>query len=303
MLSKQAGSVAEKLDFDPNIDGSTASRVITIASGKGGVGKSNLVINLAIQFAKSGRRCVVVDADLGNTNAFASIGVASQYNLSAVLDGSKEITDILVDGPGGIRFVSGGAGFSKLANEANRQNLNPVEANRQISLLLEKIAPLDDISDIILIDTGAGMSNLVVDFVAASYEAVIMITPEAASVTDAYAVIKRAKEENANLQSLKVVVNRAESKSAGDEIFGKLERACNKFLKVELNNIGYLPHDPNLIKAVKAKQPVSIMYPDSPIVKNFELLEEYFVNVENSAAIDSGFKVYMQNLIKKFNNI
>ena len=287
MLSKQAGPKGDK----ESRSGLASPRVIVISSGRSGVGKSNLVLNLAIQFVKQGRRVTVVDADFSHTNIGALIGLGGQNNFLEVLEGDKEIGDALAIGPGGFNFLSAGQGFVKLADRQNRQ----------ISRLDEKVAPLDYISDIILVDTGVGMANRVVDFIASSNEAILMITPEAASITDAYAVIKRVKEQNEAMPELYVVANRAESKAGGDEIFAKLERACNKFLEIQLINIGYLPHDPNLTKAVKARQPVSIMYPDSPIVKSIELIGEQLISGDRVVS-DLGFKAFMQKIDKKFNN-
>ena len=293
MLSKQKGGELKK-----NIK-SEAPRVITISSGKSGVGKSNLAVNLAVQFAKLDMRCVLIDADFKTSKASALMGIEPKYSFLDVINGGKTITDILADGPAGIMFISGGAGFSELSVGTNRQNLHSVEDSNQISLLNEKIAPLDDISDIIIIDTGTGMSNMVVDFVSAGSENLMLITPEAASITDAYAVIKRAKEQNADLPVFGILVNRAESKSGGDEVFAKLERACNKFLGVELNNMGFLPHDANVLRAVKAKQPVSLLYPDSDLSKSIDQLIELLVSLDTK---DISFQVFLSNLIKKFNN-
>ena len=277
-------------------------RVIAISSGKGGVGKSSLAVNLAVQFAKINKRCILVDADFSGGSAPALLGVTPRYSLLDAFEGRKEITEVLESGPLGIGLVSGGAGFSKLTGTGSGKALEDGENIRQISYFVEKIAPLDDISDIILVDTGAGMSNQVVEFIAASSEAVLIITPEAASITDAYAVIKRVKEQSADLPEINVVVNRTEDKFEGDEVFGKLERACNKFLGVKLSNIGCLPTDPNLQNAVKAKQPVSILYPDADIVKSFEHIRDRLTDAKGEKYLtDPGFKVFMHKLIKKFN--
>ena len=269
----------------------SSARVITVSSGKGGVGKSNFSVNLAIQLIKRGKRCVIIDADFGLANIEVLLGVMPKYSFANVISGEKPIIETVTEGPGGIKFISGGSGFTQLANISDRQ----------ISYLIENIAHLDDISDIILIDTGAGISKQVVDFITASNEAVIVTTPEPTSITDAYAIIKKIKEMGNIMPKFNIIVNRAESKKEGDEIFGKLERVCAKFLGIEVNNLGYLPYDQYLVKAVKAQQPVSIMYPNAPVVKNIERISEYIIDSHNKAPMaEDGLKGFVKRLLVAF---
>ncbi|MCL2565173.1 MAG: AAA family ATPase [Defluviitaleaceae bacterium] len=278
------------------------ARVITISAGKSGVGKSNLAINLAIQFIKAGKRCIVIDGDYKHINTTKLLGIEPKYSLKDVVEGNKEISEIIVDGPGGIRLISGGAGFFKLSGAGDKQKLNPAEYDRQISRFTEKLALLDDISDIILIDTGAGMQNQIVDFVSASNEVILVITPQAESITGAYALIKRAKEKGDDLPEFNIVTNCVKVDSLGDEIFGKLERAIGKFLHIPLKHIGDLPYDPDLIKSIKDKQPVSLMYPVSPVATNTWHIVEHLIDEDRSNISTLGFKRFMQKLLVKFNN-
>ena len=267
------------------------ARVITVSSGKGGVGKSNFSVNLAIQLAKRGKRCVIIDADFGLANIEVLLGVMPKYNFTNVISGEKPIVEVVTEGPGDIKFISGGSGFTQLANISDRQ----------ISYLIENIAHLDEISDIIIIDTGAGISKQVVDFITASNEAVIVTTPEPTSITDAYAVMKKIKEQNSAMPKFHIIVNRVESKKEGDEIFGKLERVCAKFLNIEVNNLGYLPYDQYLVKAVKAQNPVSIMYPGAPVVKNIERISEYIIDSHKANPIaEDGLKGFVKRLLVAF---
>jgi len=269
----------------------SSARVITVSSGKGGVGKSNFSVNLAIQLIKRGKRCVIIDADFGLANIEVLLGVMPKYNFTNVISGEKHILDTVTDGPGGLKFISGGSGFTQLANISDRQ----------ISYLIENITHLDEISDIILIDTGAGISNQVVDFITASNEAVIVTTPEPTSITDAYAIIKKIKEQNNVIPKFNIIVNRAESKKEGDEIFGKLERVCSKFLDIKVNNLGYLPYDPYLVKAVKAQKPVSIMYPNSAVVRNIERISEYIIDSHKAVPVaEDGLKGFVKRLLVSF---
>lgn len=299
MESRAAADLEEKRLAYEN---ATPSRVITISAGKNATGKSSLAINLAIQFVRVGKKCLVIDADLKNVNTSKLLGTEPEHGLKDMMEGKRAVKEILIEGPGGIQFISGGAGFSKLLDISDNQKLNTAESNRQISRFIEKLTLLDNISDIILIDTGAGMQNRIVDFVGASDETILMITPEADSITGAYALIKRVKEQNTDLPEFNIVANRTESMAVGDEIFGKLERAISKFLHTPLNHVGTLPYYSNLIKAGKSKRPVMLMYPDSPVATNIENIVTYFTDENERNISKAGFKGFMQKLLIKINN-
>ena len=179
------------------------SRIITVASGKGGVGKSNVTLNLAIAFAKQDKRVVIIDADFGLANIEVLFGIVPKYNLGHVFIGDKTIDEIITEGPLGIKLVSGGSGIRELANFDERR----------MAMVIEKLAYLDTISDIILIDTGAGISDTVISFIRASMETIIITTPEPTSLTDAYAVVKTVYGDCGFgvTPKFKVLVNRAES--------------------------------------------------------------------------------------------
>ena len=233
------------------------ARVITITSGKGGVGKSNFSVNLAIYFAQKGKRVVVLDADFGLANVEVLFGVVPKYSLADTLSGKMTIDDIITDGPGNVKFISAGSGLKTLTNITDKQ----------LGYLVSSLSRLDQIADIILVDTGAGVSNTVKDFILASNETIIVTTPEPTSMTDAYALIKMVKEETTDLPAFKFIINRTESSSEGDSIFQKLQAVSGKFLGITLQFLGNAPYDAQLVKAVKSQQPVLLYAPNSHFAK------------------------------------
>lgn len=270
------------------------ARVITVTSGKGGVGKSNVSVNLAIQFKKLGKRVIIFDADFGLANVEVIFGIVPKYNMFDMIYSNKEITEVLTSGPLGIEFISGGSGVQELLR---------LDKN-QLAFMIEKLYELDRLADIIIIDTGAGISDTVLDFVAASSEVLLVTTPEPTSITDAYAVLKAIKRRHDNVDQkiINLLVNRTDSTAEGKEIFNKLNKVTNKYLDLELTNIGYLPNDKHLVKAVVEQKPVSILFPKSIITKGFEELADRMINGTVQSEQERGLGNLFTNILrlKKF---
>ena len=171
------------------------ARVITVTSGKGGVGKSNISLNLAIQFSRLRKKVVILDADFGLANIEVMLGIRPQYNLSDVILRGRNVSEIITKGPGNIGFVSGGSGINELANLDGSQ----------LRILVNAMYQLDSIADIIIIDTGAGISDNVMEMILSSAEILLVATPEPASITDAYVLLKTLKTQDGyNSDSLKI---------------------------------------------------------------------------------------------------
>jgi flagellar biosynthesis protein FlhG len=270
------------------------ARVITVTSGKGGVGKSNVSVNLAIQFKKLGKRVIIFDADFGLANVEVIFGIVPKYNMFDMIYNNKEITEVLTSGPLGIEFISGGSGVQELLR---------LDKN-QLAFMIEKLYELDRLADIIIIDTGAGISDTVLDFVAASSEVLLVTTPEPTSITDAYAVLKAIKRRHDNVDQkiINLLVNRTDSTAEGKEIFNKLNKVTNKYLDLELTNIGYLPNDKHLVKAVVEQKPVSLLFPKSIITKGFEELADRMINGTVQSEQERGLGNLFTNILrlKKF---
>ena len=234
-----------------------SARVITVTSGKGGVGKSNVSVNLAIQMSRLGKRAVILDADFGLANIEVMLGIRPKYNLADMMFRGRDVKDIICAGPEDIGFISGGSGLREMTN------LN----KDQILSLVRTMYELDHYADVVIIDTGAGISDTVIELVASSSEVLLVATPEPTSITDAYALLKtlhRHDSFEAERTSIKMIGNRIQSYEEGKELYLKLNTVVNKFLGMEMDYLGAIPYDECLPRAVMQQQPVSLAYPDAP---------------------------------------
>lgn len=241
------------------------ARVITVTSGKGGVGKSCTSINLAMQFRKMGKSVIIFDADFGLANIEVMFGAIPKYNLADMIFRGKDFKDILVNGPMDIGFISGGSGINGLGNMTKDQ----------VNYLVYKLKELETLADIIIIDTGAGISDSVLEFVSSSSEVVLVTTPEPTSITDAYALLKVLSTKGGfdkQNTALKVLTNRVDSYDEGRNLYNKLNVVTQKFLNIDLIFLGMVPQDSNISKAVIHQKPISMLYPDSPAAKAYEEL-------------------------------
>lgn len=232
------------------------ARVITVTSGKGGVGKSNVSVNLAIQFGKMKKRAVILDADFGLANVEVMLGIRPKYNLADMMFRGRSLKDIITPGPEGIGFISGGSGLRELTNLGGDQ----------VKGLVRMMYELDQFADVVIVDTGAGISDTVINLVVSSSEVLLVATPEPTSITDAYALLKtlcRHREFYENKPRIHMVANRAHSYQEGRELFDKLDAVVEKFLDLPMEYLGHIPYDEKLPRSVMRQQPVSIAYPNT----------------------------------------
>lgn len=251
------------------------ARVITVTSGKGGVGKSNITVNLAIQLKKAGKRVIIFDADFGLANVEVMFGTIPKYNLSDLIYQGKNIKEIITPGPMDIGFISGGSGVIGLNNLYMEQ----------IQYLIKSLAELNELADVILIDTGAGISDQVLEFVMASPEVLMVTTPEPSSLTDAYSLLKalyRNPNFVANGTTVQVISNKVCSKEEGAAVYEKLNSVVEQFLHGSLMYLGMVPQDQALERAVRAQKPVSLSSPNAPSAKAFETLANKLMGVEGA---------------------
>lgn len=252
-------------------------RVIAVTSGKGGVGKTSLSVNLAICLAQAGRRIAILDADLGMANVELLMGLVPPYSLYEVLYGDKTIEEIAVRGPLDINVISGGSGFLEMAN------LDRARRRR----LLEMLNDFSSRYDFVIIDTGAGINKNVLGFVAAAGEVIVVITPEPTSLTDAYALIKVL--DNFKVHSeVSVVVNQAADRREAMRAIGKVQAAVNRFLKIKLNVLGWIPVDRLISQSIKNQQPFLLTNPDSPASRSVAGIAEALLG-EAGTVSHSGF--------------
>lgn len=220
-------------------------QVIAVTGGKGGVGKTNLSVNVSMALAEMQRRVVLLDADLGLANVDVLLGIKSPYNLSDVLNGECELRDVLIDAPGGIKVVPASSGV---------QHMTQLNA-QQHAALINAFSDLDQQLDVLVIDTAAGISDTVVSFVTAAHEVVVVVCDEPSSITDAYALIKLVSTEYQQTR-FRVVANMTRTLSEGQNLFNKLQLVCDRFLDVTLQYIGHIPFDENVRKAVQKQTPL-----------------------------------------------
>ena len=274
------------------------ARIITVTSGKGGVGKTSVSINLAIQFRKQGKSVIIFDADFGLANIEVMFGAIPKYNLSDMIYRGKSIKDIIVKGPMDIGFISGGSGINGLGNLGYDQ----------INYLVYKLRELESLTDIIIVDTGAGISDSVLGFVASGSEVLLIATPEPTSITDAYALLK-ALNAKAGFESdntiIHVIANMVSSHEEGVNLYNKLNVVVSKFLNIKLNFLGIVPKDDNLGRAVMQQKPVSLIYPNSTASKHFAALaselmnDEAYVEEKKNKGLASAILKMLKNKEKK----
>lgn len=272
-----------------------SARVITITSGKGGVGKSNLAVNLAIQLRKKGKRVIILDADFGLANIEVMFGVIPKYNLSSLIYHGKSIKEIISEGPMGIGFISGGNGVLGL-NNLNRD---------QIMYLIKSIGELNELADVIIVDTGAGISDQVLEFVLASPEVLLVTTPDPSSLTDSYSVVKALYRNPNFVQSetkIHLVANRVRSTEDGKMVYEKMKSVVEQFLKGDINYLGMIPQDAALERAVRQQKIVSLYEPNSNVAKAFEVLTTNLLEgTHNQVSMKRGITQIFSQLLNKHN--
>ncbi|MEZ5964385.1 MAG: MinD/ParA family protein [Planctomycetota bacterium] len=261
--------------------GRTKAVVLAVTSGKGGVGKTSLCVNLATALARTGRRTVVVDADLGLANTHILAGLKPDKTLCDYLENRASLPEVIQHGANGVKFISGGSGIKEMANldEQGRERIRTA------------IRDLRPYCDIILLDTGAGVSRAVTDFVALSDHTLVVTTSNFAAIADAYGIIKVMVQEGYQ-NPMHLVVNRVRSPEEADQVWQKLKGCSERFLKHELNWLGLLPEDQNVEGAVVKRAPFCEAFPETVaskyLARIIAALERYLPPVQTAAGTTSG---------------
>lgn len=269
------------------------ARVITVTSGKGGVGKSNTAINLAIQMRKMGQKVVILDADFGLANIEIMFGAVPKHNLCDLIYQGKSIKDIITWGPMEVGFISGGSGITGLSN------LNKDE----LSYIIENLAELDEMADTIIVDTGAGIADAVLEFLVASGEILLVTTPEPTSITDSYSLLKalsRHPRYHADTTQIKVLANKVTGDAEARALYTKLETVVERYLKVPISYLGMVPQDPQLAKAVMQQMPVSLENPRARSAVAYEMIVAKLTNKEINKNLKSrGMAAFFSHIIAR----
>ncbi len=284
MISQNQKTIATKSP-EP---GSKSVRVISVTSGKGGVGKTNITANLAIALARLGRQVLIWDADLGLANIDILLGLNSRYNINHLLNGDKTLEEIIIEGPEGVKIMPASSGIQEMAALSEGQKVRLLNEFDHYNLDL----------DFLLIDTGAGVSSNVMYFNMAAQECIIVVTPEPTSITDAYALIKIMTTKY-NEKSFKILMNLVSSAEEAKAIFILLASVADKHLdSISLDYLGYIPRDEYIPESIKKQRALLDLYPSSESSKFFNDLAKRVINSPIKSNLDGNIKFFWQRLLR-----
>lgn len=250
------------------------TRVIAVTSGKGGVGKTNVAVNLSVNMARAGHRVMLFDADLGLANVDVALGLKPRYDVQHVISGERTLSEILLEGPAGIQVVPASSGVARMAS------LSPTEQAGLVTAFSQLETPVD----VLVVDTGAGIDKTVLTFAAACQDVIVVICDEPTSLTDGYALIKVLNQQ-CNVKRFQILVNMVDTEFQGRQLFDKLCKVSDSYLDVHLGYLGSVPRDDYLRRAVRAQKAVSLEYPGSDVSRAFA---EISARVDALPSTDAG---------------
>lgn len=261
-MHDQAEQLRERLQRSAN---GRPTKLITVTSGKGGVGKSNFTLNFALGLMEKGQKVVLFDVDLGLGNLDVLMGISPKKHLLHLLEPNKSVWDIIERGPNGLEFIAGGSGFTQILQLDDGK----------LQTLFDRLDVLHGYADTIFLDTGAGISKESLRFMLSADEILLVTTPEPTAITDAYAVIKMIHSKNPQAK-IRMIINRVNSFREGKNTADKLNMVAKRFLDMELETLGFMPDDVSVSKAVKQQRPFLLSHPQSQAAKGIrELVETY----------------------------
>lgn len=275
-------TLAEKRETKPGL-----SRVIAITSGKGGVGKTTFTVNLAVTLASKGKRVFIIDADLGTANADVVLGISPQYNLGHLINGEKTLFDLTTPAPGNIAVIAGGSGLQEFTQLSSSQ----------FTRIIHSFNQLDGIADIILVDTGAGISRDVSNFLMAADEVIVLTTTEPHAMTDAYAIIKVMHRLSCPAKQM-LVVNRADSAEEAETVSGKLYKVIKHYLGRDIIYLGYILDDKAVSRSLKAQFPLMLSHPDSAPARNIAAIASRLL--DEQPVKPSGISGFVSKMVSLF---
>lgn len=236
-------------------------RVVAVASGKGGVGKTSVSVNLGAALAQRGRSVMLLDADLGLANIDVLLGLNPAANLSHVLDGTHTLDQIVVDGPEGLLIVPASSGVARMAELSVAEQVGIIRAFSEFGREL----------DYLIVDVAAGINPDVSTFCSAAQEVLVVVCDEPASLTDAYALIKVLSRQH-GVSRFQVLTNMVDQPAHGRDLFRKLQLVCDRFLDVSLSQLGSIPRDSYVRASIQRQRPVVSVYPGAPAARAFKKL-------------------------------
>ena len=267
------------------MSGSISTQVIGIASGKGGVGKTTVSVNLAVALAASGKKVVLFDADLGLANAQLALGCKTQYNFSHVLSGEKTVKEIMVEGPMGVKLIPGSSGVQHMASLSTTETAG----------IIQSFSEIDEEIDYLIVDLAAGLSDSVMTFLRACQHRFIVIRDDPSSIADAYATIK-VMIQDFSLEDIFMITNCMESHAAGERLFLGVNSVIKTFLGSSIKNIGTIRADEMVLSAVKAAKPLITYAPSSAATRDFASLARSVTELETDPALSGGLQFFFERL-------
>ena len=262
-------------------------QVIAVASGKGGVGKTNVSVNLSLAMVALGKEVLLMDADLGLANVDLLLGLRAEYNLSHVINGERTLEEVIMKGPEGLNIIPAASGTQMMSELSSTQHAGVIRAFSELS------TPID----VLMVDTAAGISDSVVSFTKASNEVIIVVCDEPTSLTDAYALMKVLNTEH-DIQRFNILANSVRSPKEGINLFAKLSRVTDHYLDVTLDYLGAVPYDEYLIKAVKKQHAVLQSYPQSPSSLAFRKLAKKVLQWPMPQQASGHLEFFVERLIQ-----
>lgn len=262
-------------------------RAIAVTGGKGGVGKTNVSVNLGVAAAEMGKRVMLLDADLGLANIDVVLGLHPEYDLSHVMRGERSLDEVLIEGPCGLKVIPGASGVQALSE------LSPAEHTG----LIRAFSELAGDTELLIVDTAAGISDTVLSFARASHEVVVVVCDEPASITDAYAIIKLLNRDYGH-RRFRILANMVRSAQEGRELYNKMCRVTDRYLDVTLGFMGAIPFDESLRKAVRAQRPVVQAFPRSRVAQIFRNLAKKIDTWPQPDGANGQVQFFVERLIK-----
>lgn len=263
------------------------THVLSVTSGKGGVGKTSFVVNVAIALSERRKKVLVLDADMGLANIDILLGMTSRHNLSHVLRDEKTLDEVIAEGPSGIHVLPAASGVEWMANLTAEQRLT----------FLQKMDALNGRYDILLLDTGAGISSNVTYFNLAAQTRIVIVTPEPTSLTDAYALIKVLHQSH-RLRNFEVVVNSVQGEKEALEVYRSLTTVADRFLDVRLGYLGYIERDDQVRQAVLKQKPVVLLYPDGGVARSYRAIAQRIAQL-TPEAMGNELGLFWRKMVEK----
>jgi len=252
-------------------------KIVAVTSGKGGVGKTNVVANLSVSLSELGKKVVVLDADFGLANIDVLLGLTPRYHLGHVLFGNKTLTEIMVQGPKGMRIIPASSGLQRMSE------LTLAQRNH----LVESFTNLDSDTDYFIIDTAAGISRNVIHFLLAAQQVIVVSAPEPTAIVDAYAVIKIILTEDPQ-KHIQILINSVEQSEDAHEVFCQINSVVKRFLNTEISYLGHIERDSRVPQAIRSQMLVTHRYPSSPASRCFRNLARRIAQQETAAGPSDG---------------